>query len=90
MCWRLVILRIGGKQEKSPLASQKPTTLAGELFVSLPSGGVVTHQEHSEIRLCRVGSGCLSINPYALQPAPQSAPCSISKFGLSVGVHWEN
>ncbi len=32
-------------------ANQKPATLAGELFVSLPSGGVVTHQEHSEITL---------------------------------------
>jgi hypothetical protein len=32
-------------------ANQKPTTLAGELFVALPSGGAVTHQEHSEITL---------------------------------------
>ena len=28
-----------------------PTRLSGELLVSLPSGGVVTHQEHSEIKL---------------------------------------
>lgn len=32
-------------------ANQKPATLAGEVYVSLPSGGVVTHQEHSEISL---------------------------------------
>ena len=32
-------------------ANEKPTTLAGELFVSLPVGGVVTHQEHAEIIL---------------------------------------
>ena len=32
-------------------ANEKPATLDGELFVSLPSGGVVTHQEHSEIKL---------------------------------------
>ncbi len=32
-------------------ANEKPSTLAGELFVSLPVGGVVTHQEHSEIKL---------------------------------------
>jgi hypothetical protein len=32
-------------------ASQRPATLLGELFVSLPSGVVVTHQEHSEIKL---------------------------------------
>ena len=32
-------------------ADQKPTTLAGELFASLPDGGVVTHQEHAEIKL---------------------------------------
>ena len=32
-------------------ANQKPSTLAGELFVSLPARGVVTHQEHSAIQL---------------------------------------
>ena len=32
-------------------ANQRPATLLGELFVSLPSGGVVTHQEHSAIKL---------------------------------------
>jgi hypothetical protein len=32
-------------------ANNKPTTLAGELFVTLPHGGVVTHQEHSKIKL---------------------------------------
>ncbi len=39
------------KQGAISNASQKPTTLAGELFVALPSGGVVTHPEHSEITL---------------------------------------
>lgn len=39
------------KAEEISPASQKPTTLAGELFVSLPAGGLVTHQEHSAIRL---------------------------------------
>jgi hypothetical protein len=33
------------------ISNHKPTTLAGDLFVSLPSGGVVTHPEHSAIRL---------------------------------------
>lgn len=31
--------------------NEKPTQLAGELFVALPAGGVVTHQEHAEIKL---------------------------------------
>jgi hypothetical protein len=39
------------KTGEIPGANQKPATLAGELFVALPSGGVVTHQEHSEIKL---------------------------------------
>jgi len=39
------------KEGEISTANQKPTTLAGELFVSLPAGGVVTHQEHSEITL---------------------------------------
>lgn len=33
--------------EISP-TNEKPTTLAGELFVSLPAGGVVKHPEHAE------------------------------------------
>ena len=32
-------------------ANEKPSKLAGELFVLLPAGGVVTHQEHSHINL---------------------------------------
>lgn len=32
-------------------ANLKPDTLLGEIFVTLPVGGVVTHQEHSEIQL---------------------------------------
>ena len=36
--------------EISP-TNEKPATMAGELFVSLLVGGVVTHQEHSEIKL---------------------------------------
>src|SRR5262245_37554454 len=39
-----------GEQEISA-ANEKPSTLAGELFVSVPNGGVVTHQEHSRIDL---------------------------------------
>ena len=30
---------------------EKPSALAGELFVTLPAGGVVTHDEHSKIEL---------------------------------------
>lgn len=30
---------------------EKPSTLAGELFVSLTKGGTVTHQEHAPIEL---------------------------------------
>ena len=30
---------------------EKPATLAGELFVSLPQGGKVTHDEHATIKL---------------------------------------
>ena len=33
------------------IANQKPTELVGEMYVSLPAGGVVSHQEHSEIKL---------------------------------------
>ena len=39
------------KKGELSTTNEKPTTLAGELFVSLPSGGVVTHPEHSEIKL---------------------------------------
>jgi hypothetical protein len=39
------------KQGEIFTANWKPVTLAGEVYVSLPSGGVVTHQEHSEIKL---------------------------------------
>ena len=39
------------KEGEISATTGKPTTLAGELFVSLPSGGVVTHQEHSKIEL---------------------------------------
>jgi hypothetical protein len=39
------------KEGEISATTEKPTTLAGELFVSLPSGGVVTHQEHSKIEL---------------------------------------
>jgi len=36
-----------------PATNEKPSTLAGELFVSLPNGGTVKHQEHSKIELPR-------------------------------------
>ena len=39
------------KDGEIPATKAKPRILAGELFVSLAAGGVVTHQEHSEIRL---------------------------------------
>ncbi len=39
-----------GEQEISPTL-EKPSTLAGELFVTLPTGGAVTHQEHATIKL---------------------------------------
>ena len=32
-------------------ANERPTKLTGELFVSLPAGGVVTHPEHSAVKL---------------------------------------
>lgn len=39
-------------KEGEILASlEKPPSLAGEIFVSLPDGGVVAHDEHSEIKL---------------------------------------
>lgn len=39
-----------GEQEIAPTL-EKPSTLAGELFLALPIGGVVTHPEHSKIEL---------------------------------------
>ena len=39
------------KQGEISTGNEKPARLAGELFVSLPAGGVVTHQEHAEIAL---------------------------------------
>lgn len=39
------------KEGEIATTNEKPKTLAGELFVSLPHGGVVTHQEHSKIAL---------------------------------------
>lgn len=39
------------KEGEISTANNKPSTLAGELFVTLPRGGVVTHDEHSKIEL---------------------------------------
>jgi hypothetical protein len=39
------------KKGEISAANSKPTTLAGALYVTLPRGGVVTHQEHSKIEL---------------------------------------
>lgn len=39
------------KQGEISTANDKPRTLAGELYVTLPWGGVVTHQEHARIDL---------------------------------------
>ena len=39
------------KEGEISTGNQKPATLAGELFVSLPNGGGVTHQEHAAINL---------------------------------------
>ncbi len=39
------------KAGEASTANRRPPTLAGALFVALPAGGVVTHQEHSEIKL---------------------------------------
>lgn len=39
-----------GQQDIAPTL-EKPSTLAGELFLSLPDGGQVTHQEHGTIAL---------------------------------------
>lgn len=39
------------KEGEISAANQKPAELAGELFVSLPCGGVVIHPEHSAIKL---------------------------------------
>jgi hypothetical protein len=39
------------KQGEIPSTSAKASTLAGEIYVSLPTGGKVTHDEHSIIEL---------------------------------------
>jgi hypothetical protein len=39
------------KEGEISTANTKPSTLAGELFVNLKSGGFVTHQEHAKIEL---------------------------------------
>lgn len=39
------------KEGEISTSNAKPSTLAGELFVSLPTGGTVTHDEHSKIAL---------------------------------------
>lgn len=39
------------KEGEIASTNNKPRTLAGELFVSLPFGGVVTHPEHAKIKL---------------------------------------
>jgi hypothetical protein len=39
------------KEGEIAATNEKPKTLAGELFLTLPHGGVVTHQEHSKIEL---------------------------------------
>ena len=39
------------KEGEISTGNQKPATLASELFVSLPNGGGVTHQEHAAINL---------------------------------------
>jgi hypothetical protein len=39
------------KQGDISPANEKPSTLAGEIFLSLPAGGVVTHDEHARIEL---------------------------------------
>jgi hypothetical protein len=39
------------KEGEIPTTNEKPTQLAGALFVMLAKGGAVTHQEHSKIEL---------------------------------------
>ncbi len=39
------------KEGEIPTTNEKPTQLAGALFVTLAKGGAVTHQEHSKIEL---------------------------------------
>jgi len=39
------------KQGEIPATTKKASTLAGEVYVSLPSGGKVTHDEHATIKL---------------------------------------
>src|SRR5690242_21656374 len=46
------------KEGEISTSLNKPSTLAGELFVCLPVGGVVTHDEHSKIELPK-GNYCI-------------------------------
>ena len=39
------------KAGEIPSTADKPSTLAGEIFLALPSGGAVTHDEHATIAL---------------------------------------
>jgi len=39
------------KDGEIPTTNEKPSFLAGALFLSLPAGGAVVHQEHSKIEL---------------------------------------
>ncbi len=39
------------KEGEISTANEKPSTLAGEFFVSLTDGGVVTHEEHAKVKL---------------------------------------
>ena len=39
------------KEGEISTSNTKPGTLAGALFVTLPAGGEVTHQEHAKIEL---------------------------------------
>lgn len=39
------------KQGEIPSTTAKASTLAGEIYVALPAGGKVTHDEHSTIAL---------------------------------------
>jgi hypothetical protein len=39
------------KEGEIATTNAKPSTLVGEIFLALPQGGMVTHQEHSTIEL---------------------------------------
>jgi len=39
------------KEGEISFANEKPSTLAGALFLALPDGGAVIHQEHGKIEL---------------------------------------